>query len=140
MRLGEAKRAQHLALGQRREPLLLLRRIAIAHQDGIDRAIGDADHRTGTAIASSDLFQHQSQRQIVKLHAAVFLRNANAIRAQRRQALVRLFGESVLLVPARGVRPQFVLRKFAHRIANGFLVGSEEHKSSSYSGPKFGMI
>ena len=128
MRLGQAKRAQHVAARQRREPLLLLRGIAVAYQDGIDRAIGDADHGARATIASSDLFQHQSQRQVIELHAAVFLRHANAIRAQRRQALVCLFGKGMFLVPARSVRPQFVLRKFAHCVADGLLVGGEEHE------------
>ncbi len=48
---GQAEDAQHLALRERREPLLFLLRIAVAHEDGIDGAVGDADGGAGAAVA-----------------------------------------------------------------------------------------
>ena len=37
---------------------LFLPGIAVAYQNGIDRAVGHADHGAGAAIASSDFFQY----------------------------------------------------------------------------------
>ena len=44
-----------------------------------------------------------------------------------RQALVGVFREVVLLVPARRMGPQLLLGKGAHRVADHFLVGTEKH-------------
>ena len=94
MRLGQAERAQHLALRQRRQPLLFLRGVAVAHQDGVDRAVGHADRGAGAAVAGGDFFQHQRQRQVVEVGAAELLGHADAVGAQRGQALVRFLRES----------------------------------------------
>ena len=82
------------ALRQRREPLLFLLRVAVAHQDGVDRAVGDTDDGAGAAVAGGDFFQHQRQRQVVQVGAAEFLGHADAVGAQCRQALVRVLRES----------------------------------------------
>ena len=122
MRLGQAERAEHLALRQRREPLLLLRVVAVAHQDGVDRAVGHGNRGAGAAVAGGDFFEHQRQRQVVELGAAVFLGHADAVGAELGQALVHVLGEVVFLVPFRGVRPELFLGKGAHRVADHFLV------------------
>ena len=128
MRLGQAESAEHLALRQRREPVALLLGIAVAQQDGVDRAVGHADRRAGAAVAGSNLFQHQCQGQVVQPGSAQFFRYADAVGAQSRQALVCLFGEVVLLVPACGVGPQLLPGKVAHRVADHFLVLGQQHE------------
>ena len=122
MRLGQAERAQHLAARQGGEPLLLLRRVAVAHEDGVHRAVGHADGGAGAAVTGRDFFQHQRQAEVVQPRAAVFLGHADAVSAQRGQALVDIFGEVVLFVPAGGVGGDFGLHKLAHGIAHHVLV------------------
>ena len=68
--------------------------------------------------------------QIVEVGAAIFFRHANAISAQRRQALVRLFRKVVLLVPARGIRPQLFFGKRAYRVAHHFLLRAKYQDAS----------
>ena len=122
MRLGQTKRTQHPALCQRLEPLVLLRQVAVAHQNRVDRAVRDADRGAGAAITGGNFFQHQRQRQVVEIGATKFLGHTNTVGAERRQPLVRLLGKAVLLVPACGVGPQLGLGKCAHRVADHFLV------------------
>ena len=122
MWFGQAKRPQHLPLRQRLQPLLFLRRIAELHQNGVHRAIGDRNHRTGATIARRDFFQNQGQRQVVQPGAAQFFRHTNAISAQRCQPFMNLFGKGVRLVPLGSVRPKFSLSKGANRVADHFLV------------------
>ena len=66
-------------------------------------------------------------KALLQAVALPFFRHANAIGAQRGQALVRRFGEGVFLVPLGGVRPQLGLCKGAHGVADGFLVGGQQH-------------
>src|SRR3989344_1423858 len=106
MRLGQAKRTQHFAARQRREPVALLLCIAIAHEDGVDGAVGHADGRAGATITGGDFFQHQRQRHVVQVGTAELFGHADAVGTQCSQALVRLFGEVVFLVPARLWRPR----------------------------------
>ena len=122
MRLGQAKRPQQVALRQPGQPLLFLRRVAVAHQNCVDRAVGHADRRAGAAVASGNFFKHQRQRDVIQIGAAELFRHANAVGAQRRQPPVRFLREMVFLVPSRGMRPEFGLRKDAHRVANLFLL------------------
>ena len=131
MRLGQAKSPQHLTLSQRGEPLLLLLRIAVAHQDGVDRAIGDGNRGTGAAVARGDFLQHQGQRHIVQPRAAQGLGHTDAVGPQRSQALVRLFREMVFLVPACRMRPQLTLGKITHRVADHLLVLGQQHGVTS---------
>ena len=110
------------------QPLLLLRVVAVAHQDGVDRAVGDADRGAGAAVAGGDLFQHQRQRHVVEAGAAVLLGHADAVGAQRRQALVRLAaGRCARWSQRGGVGPQLLLRERAHGVADHFLVGGQQH-------------
>ncbi|OIQ67512.1 hypothetical protein GALL_509070 [mine drainage metagenome] len=127
MRFGQAKRTQHLPLRQRREPLPFLRSVAKLHQNSVDRAVGDTDHGAGAAVASSDFFQHERQRQVVEPGTALLFRHANPVSAQRRQALVRLLGKKVFLVPSGGVGPELILGKGAHRVADHLLVLGQQH-------------
>ena len=122
VRLGQAESAQQLALRQRRQPLLLLCCIAIAHEDGVDRAVGDADNGAGATVAGSNFFQHQRQREVVQPGAAERLGHTNTVGTQRCQATMGVFGKQVLTVPFRRIRPQLGLRKIAHRVADHFLV------------------
>ena len=135
MRLGQAEGAEHLPLRQRREPVALLLRVAVAQQDGVDRAVGHADRCAGAAVAGSDFFQYQRQRHIVQPGAAQRFRHADAIGTQLRQALVDAFGKVVFLVPAGCVGPQLLLGKVAHRVADHFLVLGQQH-GQSVSGKK----
>ena len=130
MRLGQAKRAQHLTPSQRRQPALLLGGIAVAHQNRVHRAIGHADGRAGAAIPSSDFLQHQGQGQVIQTGPAQGLRHTDAIGPQRRQALMGFMRKMMVLVPLGGVGPQLALGKVTHRIADHFLVGAEQHGDS----------
>ena len=127
MRLGQAERAQHLPLGQRAQPLLLLLRVAVLHEDGVDRAIGHADDGAGAAVTGRNFFQHQRQTDVIKTRAAQFFGHTDTVSAQCGQTLVHVFGEVMLLVPARGVGRNFFAHKFAHRIADHFLVLVQQH-------------
>ena len=127
MRLGQAKSAQQQALRQWHQPVFFLRGVAVAQQDGVDRAVGHTDGRAGAAVASGNFFQHQRQRDMVKLGAAPLFGHADAVGAQRRQATVRIMGKLVLAIPARGVGPQLLLGKGAHRVANHFLFWAQQH-------------
>ena len=122
VRLGQAEGAEDVAAGSGHQPLLLLRLVAVLHQDGVVGAVGHGDGRAGAAVTGRDFFQHQGQRDIVQTGAAVFFRHANAISTQLGQALVRFLGEAVLLVPLGGVRPQLFLGKGAYRFADHLLV------------------
>jgi len=127
LRLGQGKAAQQLAARQRRQPALLLRAAAVAQQDGVDRAVGDADGGAHAAVAGRDFFQHQRQRQGVEPHTAQRLGHADAVATQGRQPLVGLFGEDVPLVPSSGVGPQLLEGEGAHGVADLQLVGGEQH-------------
>ena len=127
MRLGQAEGAQHLALGQWAQPLLLLLGIAVFHQDGVDRAVGHADDGAGAAVACRNFFQHQRQAQIVHARAAQLLRHADTIGAQRGQALVHILGKVMVLVPARSVGGNLLAHKVAHGVADHFLVLVQQH-------------
>ena len=56
VRFSQTKQAQQLALRQTREPFLLLRVVAVAHEDGVDWTVGDADGGAHTAIACRNFF------------------------------------------------------------------------------------
>ncbi|MDT4857998.1 hypothetical protein FQZ97_924440 [compost metagenome] len=127
LRFGEAEGAEHLALGQRLEPFLLLLRVAVAHEDGVDGAVGHADGGAGAAVAGRNLFEHQCEREVVEARAAMLLGHADAVGAQRGQALVHFLREAVVAVPLGGVGPELGLRKIAHGVADGFLVCAEQH-------------
>ena len=120
---------------QRCEPLLLLRCIAVTHQDGIDRAVGHADGGAGAAITGGDFFNHQRQRQVVKVGAAPLFRHTDAVSTQRGQTFVRLNRKVVLFVPARGMWPQFGFGKVAYRVADHRLVLCEQHAVFTFPGP-----
>ena len=105
MGFGQAESAQHLSTCQRCQPLFLLRVAAVAHQNGIDGAIGHADGCTGAAIACGNFFQHQGQAGVIQPRATQGLGHANAVGPQLGQALVRRFGKGVVTVPLRRMRP-----------------------------------
>ena len=84
MRLGQAEGAEHVAARQRLEEALLLLGIAIGHQDRAHRAVVDADHGAGGAVAGGDLFQDDGQRQVVEPGAVPFGGHGHAVAAQRR--------------------------------------------------------
>jgi hypothetical protein len=127
VRLGQTEGAEQLALRQRGQPLLLLRLVAVAHQDGVDRAVGHADGGAGAAITSGDFFEHQRQRQVVEVRTTVGFGHADAVGAECCQAPVHILREVVFLVPPGGVRPQLFLGKRAHRVADHFLVLGQQH-------------
>ncbi len=54
--LSQAERAEHAAVRQLGEPFLFLRVVAVAHEDGVDWAVGHANRRAGADIACSDFF------------------------------------------------------------------------------------
>ncbi len=81
----------------------------------------------GAAIAGGDFFQHQRQRQVVEPGAAVLLGHADAVGAERRQAFVRGLGKAVVAVPLRRAGPELGLGEGAHGVADGFLVGAQQH-------------
>jgi len=56
VRLGQTEGAKHVALCELGEPLLLLRIVAVAHEDGIHRTVGHANRRAGATIACGDFF------------------------------------------------------------------------------------
>ena len=56
MRFCQTKQAQQFALCQTCEPFLLLCIVAITHEDGVHRAVGDADGGAHTAIACRNFF------------------------------------------------------------------------------------
>ena len=122
MGFGEAKGTEHVSLRQGHQPLLLLFGIAVAHQDGIHRAIGDADGGAGATVAGRNFLQHHRQGQVIQACAALGFWHANAVSPQLGQATVHLFGKGVLFVPACGLRPQLVLGKSPNGIPNHFLV------------------
>ena len=125
--LCQAEGPQHPTLSQRLQPLLLLLRIAELHQDGIDRAVGHADHGTGAAVTRCNFFQYQCQRQVIQPRTTQLFGHANTVDTQRGQPLVHILGKVVLLIPARGVGPQLSLRKVTHRVAHHFLVLGQQH-------------
>ena len=130
VRLGQTKRAKHLALRQRLQPFLLLSVIAKIQKDGVHRAIGHADGGAGAAITRRNFFQHQSQRDVIQIRTAKLFGHADAVSAQRGQAYMRFTREVMILIPARSMRPKLVFRELAHCIANHFLVGIENHFGS----------
>ena len=130
MRLGQTKRAQHVPLRQRREPLFLLDLVAIAHEDGVDRTVGHADGGAGAAVTCGNFFQHHRQAQVVQASATQIFGHANAVGTECRQPLVHVRWKVVFFVPARRMRPEFLLGKVAHRVADHFLVRIEQHRSS----------
>ena len=132
MRLRQAESAQHLALRQRAQPELLLLSVAVFHQDRIDRAVGHADDSAGSAVSRRNLFQHQRQTQVVHARAAQLLRHADTVSAQCGQPLMHIFGEVMLLVPARGMRGDLLMHKVAHGIADHFLVLVQQHECLRY--------
>ena len=136
MRFGQAKGAQHLATRQRHQPLLFLRLGGIAQQNGVDRAVGDTDGGAGAAVAGSDFFQHQRERQVIQVGAAVGFWHANAVCPQCRKATVRVFGEMMLFVPARGMGPELLLREVTHRVADHFLVLGQQHGQARPAAPR----
>ena len=82
------------------------------------------------AVTGRDFFQHQSEREVVEVGTAKLFGHADAVGAQRGQALVGLAWKVVFLVPARGIWPQLGLRKVAHRVADHFLVLGQQHRVS----------
>ena len=122
MRLGQAKHAEHVALRQGREPLFFLSQIAIAHQNGIDRAVGHADGCTGAPVARRDFFNDHSQCQVVEVGPTKLFGNANAVSAQFSQAFVYFFGKVMLFVPPRGMRPKLLRCKATDCLAYQLLV------------------
>jgi hypothetical protein len=125
MRLSQAERTQHLPCASGVQPLFLLRGVAKLHQNGVNRAVGHADHRAGATVTRGDFFQHQRQASgSPGTGAAQLLGHAYAVgsptAARPRCASLR---EVVLLVPAwpRGatVRPG---RKSANRVSHHLLV------------------
>jgi hypothetical protein len=127
VRLGQTEGAEQLALCQRGQPLLLLGLVAVAHQDGVDRAVGHADGGAGAAVTRGDFFEHQRQRQVVEVRTTVGFGHADAVGAECCQAPVHILREVVFLVPPGGVRPQLFLGKRAHRVADHFLVLGQQH-------------
>ena len=77
--------------------------------------------------AGSDLFEHQREREVVEPGAAVFLGHADAVGTEFGQALVGGLGEGVLAVPRGRVGPQLLLCEVTHRVADGFLIGGQQH-------------
>ncbi len=131
MRFCQTKRAQHLPLRQRCQPLLLLRGIAITHQNRVDGAIGHADRRAGAAVACGNFFQHHRQGEVVQMGATKFFRHADAVSTQLRQPFMNLFREVVLLVPLGGMWPELLLREGTNGVADHFLVLRQQHQISS---------
>ena len=129
MGLGQAEGAQHLAVRQRYQPLLLLRLGGVLHQDGVDRTVGNTDDGAGAAVTGCNFFQYQGQRHVVQVGSAIGLGHTNAIGAQRGQALVCFFGKVVLFVPLGSVGPQLGLGEFAHGVAHHLLVLGQQHKN-----------
>ena len=128
MRLGQAERAQHFATRQGREPVALLLRVAVAHEDGVDRAVGHADGGAGAAVARSDFLQHQRQRHVIQPGATVLLGHANAVSPQLRQPLVHVAREMVLLVPAGRMGGDLFAHEVTHGVAHHGLVLRQQHR------------
>ena len=122
MRLGQAKRTQQLALCQWLKPFAFLRGIAKIEQDGIDRAVGDADDGAGATVAGRNFFQNQRQAQVIEPRPAILLGHTNAVAAQRGQAFQRLAREVMRFVPRRGVGQHLGLNVFTHGISHLQLV------------------
>ena len=79
------------------------------------------------AVTGSDFFEHQREREVVEIGAAQFFGHADAVSAERRQALVHVFGEVVLFVPPGGMWRDLLLRIVAHGVADHFLVLGQQH-------------
>jgi hypothetical protein len=123
VRLGQTEGAEQLALRQRGQPLFLLRLVAVAHQDGVDRAVGHADRGAGAAITSGDFFEHQRQSQVVEVRTTISFGHADAVGAELPPGPgARLSGNGAPCPTSGGVRPQLFLGKGAHRVADHFLV------------------
>mmetsp|Transcript_5031 Transcript_5031/g.18550 ORF Transcript_5031/g.18550 Transcript_5031/m.18550 type:complete len:563 (+) Transcript_5031:3103-4791(+) len=127
MRLGQAERAEHVAARQGFEEALLLVVVAEGHQDGANRAVVDADHRAGAAVAGGDLFEDDGQGQIVQAGAIPLGGHGHAIAAQGGQALELLGREVVGLVPGGGMGRDLGLHEGADGVLHGEVVFGEEH-------------
>jgi hypothetical protein len=107
--------------------LLFLRIVPVAHEDGVDGAVGHADGGAHAAVARCNFFQHQGEGEVVQTCAAQLFGHANAVGAERGQTFVHFVRESFFFVPLGGVGPNFLLSKIAHGVANHDLVGGEQH-------------
>ena len=127
MRLGQAESAQHVAARERPEPLRLLRVVGPGHQDRADRAVVDADHGGGGAVAGGDLLEDDRQRQVVEPGAVPLGGHRHAVAAERRQAAQLGSREVAVLVPARACGAISVLHVGAHGVLHGAVVFTEQH-------------
>jgi hypothetical protein len=114
------------ASGLRKRCLLVL--VAEGHQDRADRAVVDADHGAGGAVAGGDLLQDQRQRQVVEPGAVPLGGHGHAVAAELGQALeLRLGGEVVGLSQAAACGAIFGLHVGAHGVLHGQVVFGEQH-------------
>ncbi len=119
--LGEAIRAQQLAAGQPRYPLLghLGRQPAAQHpaHHVVDGQIGG-----GGGAAHGEALEDKAGIESRQAEAAILLRGVEAAKAKRRRLLDGRDRKLVLLVPARGVGLERLLGKSAGGLHIGLLI------------------
>ena len=128
MRLGQAKGAQHLAAGQRRQPPRFLCLVGVSHQDRGDRTVVDRDDRRGGAAAGRDLLDDHRECGVVETRAAPALGHGHAITAERCQPAQGVCREARLAVPSGSVGCDLGSDKGAHRIAHLGMFGRQDHR------------
>ena len=122
LRLGEAERAQHLAVRQRPQPALLLLGRAVGQKR---RAIGrvvDAHDRRETTVSGRDLLERQHVGHRAGFGATPFGRHAHAHEAELTHLGEQRPRDLARRLPGADMRRHLLLRKSARGVADQDLL------------------
>src|SRR4051794_4337579 len=133
-RLGQAERAQLVALRRRRNEALDLLLAPEGQDRQLPRADVDAERRPQPRVAARDLLHGEDVGQVVGARAAVLGGDADAQQPELAHVAQRLDWKAVLAVPGRRLRRHLVVGEAPREVADlALLVGQlvEAHRGSS---------